>query len=159
MQGTLARGPLTLSGTMALVDSRVQRIAAGYLGDMERGDRVLAVPGRTASLAAEWEKGRWSAALTAARAWDWVNYDRLALARDFSAQPRLPRETLGPALREYWREYDGGTDLRATATRQLGARLWVTAAAGNVLGGQVGEPDNATIRPGRSTTLGVQARF
>jgi iron complex outermembrane receptor protein len=159
MQGALARGPLTLSGTMALVDSRVQRIAAGYLGDMERGDRVLAVPGRTASLAAEWEKGRWSAALTAARAWDWVNYDRLALARDFSAQPGLSREMLGSALREYWREYDGSADLRLTATRQLGARLWVTATADNVLGGQVGEPDNATIRPGRSTTLGVQARF
>jgi iron complex outermembrane receptor protein len=159
MQGMLARGPLTLSGTLALVDSRVRRLAPGYLGDLRPGDRVLAVPGRTASLAAEWERGPWSAGVTAARAWDWINYDRLALARDFSAQARLPREMLGPVLREYWRDYDGSTDLRLTATRQVGARLWLTAGADNLLGGQVGEPDNATIRPGRSTTLGVQASF
>jgi iron complex outermembrane receptor protein len=159
MQSALTRGPLTLSGTMALVDSRVRRIAAGYLGDLRPGDRVLAVPARTATLAAEWERGRWSAGLTAARAWDWINYDRLALARDFSEQSRVPREMLGGALRQYWREYDGSTDLRITATRQVGARLWITAAADNLLGGQLGEPDNATIRPGRSTMLGVQARF
>jgi iron complex outermembrane receptor protein len=159
MQGALTRGPLTLSGTMALVDSRVRRIAAGYLGDLRPGDRVLAVPARTATLAAEWERGRWTAGLTAARAWDWINYDRLALARDFSEQTRIPREMLGAALRQYWREYDGSTDLRITATRQVGARLWITAAADNLLGGQLGEPDNATIRPGRSSMIGLQARF
>jgi iron complex outermembrane receptor protein len=159
VQTGLTRGALTLSGTLALVESRVRTVASGYLGDLRPGDRVLAVPGRTATLAAEWERGPWSAGLTAARAWDWINYDRQALAREFSAETRLPREMMGAALRRYWREYDGSTDLRLTATRQVSARLWLTAAADNLLGGQLGEPDNVTIRPGRSTTVGVRARF
>ncbi|HYW10242.1 MAG TPA: TonB-dependent receptor, partial [Longimicrobium sp.] len=159
MQGTLARGPLAFSATMALVDSRVRTVAARYLGDLQPGDRVLAVPARTGSLAAEWSGGPWSAALTATRAWDWINYDRLALARDFAGRTRLPREMMGAALRGYWREYDGSTELRAAGTRQVTPRLALTVVADNLLGNQLDEPDNVTIRPGRSVTLGARATF
>lgn len=159
MQGTAARGPLALSATMALVDSRVRTVAPRYLGDLRPGDRMLAVPARTASLAAEWSGGPWSAALTATRAWDWINYDRLALARDFAGRLRLPREMTGAALRGYWREYDGSTELRAAGTRQVTPRLALTVVADNLLGNQLDEPDNVTIRPGRAVTLGVRATF
>jgi iron complex outermembrane receptor protein len=120
---------------------------------------MLAVPSSTATLAAEWEGGPWLASLTAARARDWTNYDRLELARDFVAGTRNPSEPIGVGLRRSWREYDGSTDLRATVSRQLGSRVWITAAGDNLLGGQLNEPDNATIRPGRTLTLGVRARF
>ena len=52
MQSALARGPLRLSGTLALVDSRVRRLARGYQCDLMEGDRVFAVPTRTATPAA-----------------------------------------------------------------------------------------------------------
>jgi len=29
----------------------------------------------------------------------------------------------------------------------------------NLLGGQLGEPDNVTIRPGRSMTVGIRTSF
>jgi iron complex outermembrane receptor protein len=159
MQGAWASGPLSLSGTLALVDSRVRRLAVGYLGDLRQGDRVLGVPGRTASLTAEWESAGWSGALTATRAWDWVNYDRLALAREFAADTTGVRAFSGPRLRDFWRAYDGDTDLRATVSRRLRNGLWLVAKGENLLGSQVGEPDNLTIRAGRSLMLGAKASF
>ncbi|HEV7589370.1 MAG TPA: TonB-dependent receptor plug domain-containing protein [Longimicrobium sp.] len=158
MQGSYAAGPLSLSAALATVDSRVRRLATGYLGDLQPGDRVLGVPGRTASLTAEWEGGGWSGAVTASRAWDWINYDRLALASAF-ADTTGTRRVDGPALRRFWRAYDGATDLRATVSRQLRPGIWLVAKGENLLGTQTGEPDNLTIRAGRSLMLGARADF
>ena len=161
MQGALAAGPLSLSGTLALVDSRVRRLARGYGGDLIQGDRVLGVPGRTASLTAEWEGRRWSGTVTAARAWDWVNYDRLKLARAFVAADTTGgmRNVYGPWMRNFWRGYDGATDLRATVSRQVRPGIWLVMKGENLLGGQLGEPDNITIRAGRSLMFGARASF
>jgi iron complex outermembrane receptor protein len=159
MQGAVAAGPLSLSATLALVDSRVRRVVAGYSGDLRPGDRVLGVPGRTASLTAEWEGRGWSGALTAARAWDWINYDRLALAREFAADTTGMRDFSGAWWRSFWREYDGDTELRATLSRELRPGFWLVARGENLLGTQVGEPDNLTIRAGRSLMIGAKAAF
>jgi outer membrane receptor protein involved in Fe transport len=159
MQGAMSTGPLSLSATLALVDSRVRRLAAGYGGDLRPGDRVLGVPGRTASLTAQWEGRGWSGALTASRAWDWINYDRLALARQFAADTTGMRGFSGPQLRAFWRAYDGDTDLRATVSRLVRPGIWLVAKGENLLGTQVGEPDNLTIRAGRSLMLGARADF
>lgn len=159
MQGSLATGPLSLSGTLALVDSRVRRLAAGYGGDLQAGDRVLGVPAKTASLTAEWEGRGWSGALTASRAWDWINYDRLALATAFAGDTAGMHAWRGAAFRTFWRSYDGDTDLRATLSRQVRPGIWLVARGENLLGGQLGEPDNLTIRAGRSLLLGFKADF
>jgi iron complex outermembrane receptor protein len=159
MQGSLSSGPLSLAAALALVDSRVRRLARDYGGDLQPGDRVLGVPGRTASLTAEWEGRGWTAALSAARAWDWINYDRLALAREFAADTSGIRRFGGLRLREFWRAYDGATDLRATLSRQVRPGFWLVAKGENLLGTQVGEPDNLTIRAGRSLMLGAKADF
>ncbi|HEU0053726.1 MAG TPA: hypothetical protein VFQ39_11130, partial [Longimicrobium sp.] len=119
------------------------------------------VPARTAGLAAEWEGEGWTASLTASRAWDWVNYDRLSLAADFAADTGAARRSppSGPRLREYWRRYDGSTELGATLSREVRAGVWLVATGQNLLGGQLGEPDNITIRAGRTLTLGARAEF
>jgi iron complex outermembrane receptor protein len=158
MQGAYAAGPLSLSAALALVDSRVRRLATGYRGDLQPGDRVLAVPGRTASLTAEWEGRGWNGAVTASRAWDWINYDGLALATAY-ADTTGTRRVDGSALRAFWRPYDGATDLRATLSRQVRPGIWMVAKGENLLGTQTGEPDNLTIRAGRSLMLGVKADF
>jgi iron complex outermembrane receptor protein len=159
MQGSYAAGPLALTGALALVDSRVRRLATGYLGDLRPGDRVLGVPGRTASFTAEWEGRGWTGAVTASRAWDWINYDRLALATEFAKDTTGMRRFGGAALRSFWRVYGGATDFRATVSRQVRPGIWLVAKADNLLGTQVGEPDNLTIRAGRSLTLGARATF
>jgi len=159
MQGSLLAGPLSLSGTLALVDSRVHRLATGYTGDLRAGDRVLGVPAKTASLTAEWEGRGWSGALTASRAWDWINYDRLALATDFVGDTVGLRSWRGASFRSFWRRYDGETDVRATLSRQVRPGIWLVARGENLLGGQLGEPDNLSIRAGRSFLLGFKADF
>jgi iron complex outermembrane receptor protein len=159
MQGSLLAGPLSLSGTLALVDSRVHTLAVGYGGDLQAGDRVLGVPAKTASLTAEWEGRGWSGALTASRAWDWINYDRLALATAFANDTLETRTWRAPALRSFWRGYDGDTDVRATLSRQVRPGIWLVARGENLLGGQLGEPDNLSIRAGRSLLLGFKADF
>ncbi|HKP74979.1 MAG TPA: TonB-dependent receptor, partial [Longimicrobiaceae bacterium] len=159
MQGDLATGPLTLTGTLALVDSRVRRLAVGYLGELRAGDRILGVPARTASLTAEWEGSGWSGALTATQAWDWINYDRLALATEFARDSMHRARFTTTSLRSFWRAYDGDTDLRISLSRQVRPGIWLVARGENLLGTQVGEPDNLTIRAGRSLLFGVKAEF
>jgi len=126
MQAGLHRGALGVSGTLTTVDSRVRTVADGYLGDLRVGDRMLAVPARTSSLAASWTQPRWTLALTATRAEDWVNYDRVALARAYTGADGTQRDVTGARLRSYWRDYSGQTHLRLSASRDVGRGLTLT---------------------------------
>jgi iron complex outermembrane receptor protein len=155
---SMQRGPLALSGALSLVDSRVRRLADGYTGDLRPGDRMLEVPAQTLSFNAGWTRADWSLSLGARRAADWINYDRVALARALSGNSQPP-QLVGSQLRAYWREYDGVTHLRATATRNLGRGLALTLLADNLLDRQSGEPDNITVLPGRTLSIGLRARF
>jgi iron complex outermembrane receptor protein len=158
-KASLGRGAFAVAGTMTGVRSRVRRLADGYRGDLRVGDRTLGVPARTASVVAEWGRGPWSWSSTALRAWDWINYDRLRLARDFAAGTPAPGRPVGEILRGYWRRYHGSTEIRATVSRRIGSRVQLSATGENLLGEQLGEPDNYTIRAGRSLAVGVRARF
>ena len=160
LQGTATHGPFSLNGAVSSVDSRVRTLARGYLGDLRPGDRMLAVPARTVSATATWFGGAWLASLGATRAMDWVNYDRLSLANWYLTQnPNPGREPTGARLRSYWREYNGETHLRLTGSRDLSRGVSLLMVGENLLGGQLGEPDNVTIRPGRTVTAGLRAAF
>ena len=158
-QGTAQRGPLALTGALSLVDSRVERVTAGYTGDLIAGDRMLEVPARTATLTATWVAATWSSSWSLARASDWINYDRLAMAEALSLATRGPSELVGPRLRSFWRDYGGVTRLRATLARELSRGLTLVGTGENLLNEQRGEPDNATVIPGRTVSLGVKVRF
>ncbi|HEX2080527.1 MAG TPA: TonB-dependent receptor, partial [Longimicrobium sp.] len=159
VQGTAALGPLSLAGAMSWVDSRVRQLAAGYTGDLQPGDRMLEVPARTAALTAEWRGRRGTLSVTGYRAFDWINYDQLQLARDVSAGTRPPELTAGSWLRSYWRQYPGVTRLNATASLGVRDGLVLVLTGENLLDYQRGEPDNVTIVPGRTLTLGFRAEF
>ena len=159
MQAGLRRGALGVSGTLTTVDSRVRAVADGYLGDLRAGDRMLAVPARTSSVSASWTDPRWTLALTATRAEDWVNYDRVALARAYTGADGMQRDVTGWRLRSYWRDYTGQTHLRLSSSRDVGRGLTLLVIGDNLLGGQVGEPDNLTIRQGRTLSGGLRASF
>ena len=160
LQAAVRRGALGVKGTLTTVDSRVRTVSQSYLGDLRPGDRMLAVPARTASLNAMWTASRWSAALTATRATDWINYDRVALAGAYASADgtRQPDET-GWRLRRFWRSYDGDTHLRLSGSRDIGRGLELVVIGDNLLGGQLGEPDNLTIRQGRTMSGGLRASF
>ena len=159
MQGAAALGPLSVEGAFSYVDSRVRRVAESYTGDLRVGDRMLEVPERTATLTAAWTAARWSGSLTAYRAFDWINYDRLAIARDFADASGTPEELAGAELRAYWREYPGVTRLNATASFDVDGGLVLVLSGENLLDHQRGEPDNLTLLPGRTITFGIRAEF
>ncbi|AHG89336.1 TonB-dependent receptor plug [Gemmatirosa kalamazoonensis] len=159
LEATWRAGPLGLAGTFTRVDSRVRQLALGYTGDLRPGDRMLEVPARTLGVDASWSAPRWAATLGASRAFDWTNYDRLRLAQAYTSNAHEARELVGAPLRAYWRTYDGVTHLRASVARDVVAGFGIVLAGDNLLDRQRGEPDDATVLPGRTLSLGVRARF
>ena len=160
LQGSTTHGPFTLSSAVSSVDSRVRTLATGYLGDLRPGDRMLAVPAHTLSATATYQGASWFAALGATRANDWINYDRVSLATWYIARSPNPlREPTSTRLRTYWRSYDGQTHLRLTGSRDLARGVSLLVIGENLIGGQLGEPDNVSIRPGRTVTAGLRASF
>ena len=156
---TVDFGRLSIGSSLSLVDSRVQRVASGYTGDLQPGDRMLEVPARTASVSASWQGKGWFSSLTLARASDWTGYDRVAVAQALTSGGLAPGELVGDRLRSYWRDYGGVTRLRANFSRDLFRGLSFMVTGDNLLGQQRGEPDNATIVPGRTVTAGLKAKF
>ena len=150
-------GRLAVHATMSVVDSRVQRLAPRYTGDLREGDRMLGVPRLTGSAEVRWTARRWSTTVGAVRASDWIEYDRVELARAYANFDGQFVRLSGAELRGYWRRYDGATRLRAGVTRSLGASTTLVLTGENLLDLQRGEPDNATIVPGRTVLLGVRA--
>lgn len=152
-------GPLAVTGTLTLVDSRVARVADGYAGDLQVGDRMLEVPARTAGVQARWTSARWEVRGSLARAYDWVNYDEIALAKAVASDPTGQLLPVGTALRAYWKSYPGSTHADAELSLALHDRLRLDLTGLNLLGQQVGEPDNISVVPGRTLRIGLRNLF
>lgn len=150
-------GTLALSGTFSTVDSRVRRVARNYFGDLRVGDRMLEVPARTGSLSAAWSGGGWNTFVAASHSWDWIDYDRIALAGAFSNSTQADAQLVGQQLRNYWLQYSGVTRLRASLGRSLFRGFSFTLSGENLLNRQHGEPDNITVVPGRTLSFGLRA--
>jgi iron complex outermembrane receptor protein len=148
---------LVLNGTFSTVDSRVKQVARGYVGDLRVGDRMLEVPARTGSVSATWIGGGWTSSLAASRSWDWIDYDRIALAGAFSNSAQTDTQLVGQQLRNYWLKYGGVTRLRASVGRGLYRGLSINLSGENLLNRQHGEPDNVTVVPGRTLNFGLRA--
>ena len=159
MQATSAVGPITLAGAATFVDSRVRQLARGYTGDLRPGDRMLAVPARTLSGSIGWSSRLFELSSTVARASDWVDYDRLAIAQAWLAAGGDGRTLTGSKLRTFWLNYPGATRLRAAGSWELSRNLRLHLTGENLLNFQRGEPDSITIVPGRTLTAGVRVKF
>lgn len=159
LQGTLKRGGFALAGAFSQVDSRVSKVADDYTGDLRKGNRMLEVPAQTLSVAGSYTASRWNAAIVAYRAFDWINYDRIALAQAYATSNRPTRDYVGWNLREFWKNYYGVTRLRATVGATLTRNLGFTLTGDNLLNYQTGEPDNITVLPGRTITVGFRTWF
>ncbi|MFL5479175.1 MAG: TonB-dependent receptor plug domain-containing protein [Gemmatimonadaceae bacterium] len=150
-------GSLALSGTFSTVDSRVKQVARTYAGDLRVGDRMLEVPAKTGSFSAAWNALGWNTFVAASHSWDWIGYDRIALAGAFSNSTQADAQLVGQQLRNYWLQYSGLTRLRASVGRTLFRGLSFTLSGENLLNRQHGEPDNVTVVPGRTLSFGLRA--
>jgi iron complex outermembrane receptor protein len=152
-------GPVALHGTMGTVDSRVREVRRGYGGELQAGDRMLDVPARTMGASAVVTHGPWQSTVQLSRVEDWIGYDRLAATEAFATLRRPTLDFVGTNLRQFWMRYPGVTRLNASLSRTVGPGLSLAITGENLLDVQVGEPDNATIVPGRLLSVGVRARF
>ena len=158
-QAVFSTGALRLLGAASIVDSRVRRVHDEYTGDLRAGDRMLAVPARTLSVSASWVRPHYQVSTTVSRASDWINYDRLRIARALVADSIDADDLTGAQLRPFWTDYPGTTRLRASASREMWRGLTMHITGENLLGHQRGEPDTITIVPGRTLSFGIRARF
>ena len=152
LQGSVTEGPWSVGAAFSRVDSRVKKLAARYTGDLRAGDRMLEVPAQTFGLNASYSRGRLFAAWNVARASDWINYDRLALLQ-------RDEPLLGSDLRSYWRTYEGVTRMGGRIGLGLARGMTFTIDGENLLDEQRGEPDNITVLPGRTVSLGLSVLF
>jgi iron complex outermembrane receptor protein len=159
LEATSKLSRLSATGALTFVDSRVGQLKAGYTGDLRAGDRMLQVPATTASFNLGWDAPHWAASLGGSRAFNWINYDELALANDWLNDSRPMRDLMGPSLRQYWRRYNGGFRLRASLSRDLRRDLSFELSGENLLNYQRGEPDDITIVPGRTILTGLRLKF
>jgi iron complex outermembrane receptor protein len=159
METSASLSRLTVSGTLSLVSSRVENVARGYNGDLRPGDRMLQVPARTGSVNLSWLGDSWFASIGGSRAIDWMNYDELGLARAYSSGTREVHDMLGQQLRQYWRRYDGGLRLRASASHDVRGMFTFEVSGDNLLNYQRNEPDNVTVLPGRTVMTGLRVKF
>jgi len=159
MEASWREGPVSLHGSYATVDSRVRTVRRGYTGELRPGDRVLDVPGRTFGLAARVAQPGWQGALQVTRVDDWIGYDRIAATQAFATSARPSGDFVGLSLRQFWKRYDAVTRVNVSMARAFRNGLAVQLSGENLLDVQTGEPDNITIVPGRTLSLGVRARF
>jgi iron complex outermembrane receptor protein len=66
---------------------------------------------------------------------------------------------VGAALRPFVRDYAGVTRLGAWLDLTLWRATALTLRGDNLLGRQLGEPDNVTVLPGRTVIVGVRTGF
>jgi len=159
LQGTSMVGRWSFLAGASFVESRVQQVAQRYGGELRAGDRMLEVPARTFSLQATYTSSRWAMSWTAARASDWINYDQLLLAEQRLAPGFDAKMVTGGRLRDYWRTYDGATRLRGNVSYRFARGFSLVMGGENLLNLQRGEPDNVTVIPGRTVTVGIRTRF
>ena len=159
LEGQVSAREFSLGATYSTVNSRVERLATGYTGDLRVGDRMLEVPTRTMGVSASVTQKRWSTSWSLARASDWTNYDRIALASAFQNQTHTIGEFWGSQLRTYWRKYDGVTRLGGNFAYAIGRGISLNLHGENLLDNQMGEPDNITVVPGRTITGGLKINF
>ena len=154
VQPAIALGGLTISGALSVVDSRVRAVAAQYDGDLRPGDRMLGVPALTAALSLSYERERTAVSIGLSHARDWIAYDVLALEAGLEEGAAAPE-----SLRDYWREYSGASQLRASLSRDLKRGVTLLLSGENLLDQPWGALDNGTPVAGRTTTAGLRVRF
>jgi len=159
LEGAIMAKEFSIGATYSTVDSRVEKLATGYTGDLRVDDQMLEVPARTMGVSASVTQKRWSTSWSLSRASDWVNYDRIALAAAFQNETHTLGEFWGAQLRTYWRKYDGVTRLGGNFMYTLGRGLSINLHGENLLDNQMGEPDNITVVPGRTVTGGLRLNF
>jgi outer membrane receptor protein involved in Fe transport len=151
--GRLTAGPLSLTGTYSITDSRVQTLSPSYTGDLRPGDRLLRIPHHTAGAAASYAFPSTTMTLDMTYMGPWPNWSYRAIDAAF-----LSGQFTG-SFRDYWAHYDGFAKLNAAVSQVVNRNVSVFVRSDNVTNNQVSEVSDAGLNTGRVTTIGIRAKF
>ena len=160
MEASASLSRLTVSGTLSFVDSRVEKLATGYNGDLSR--RRPHASGSGAHREPQRVVAR-RRLVRVARRLARVRLDQLRRAR--SGARVHERHACGARAR--WASSCGSTGGATTAACAFARRRRATSATcsrfevsgDNLLNYQQNEPDNMTVLPGRTIMTGVRVKF
>jgi outer membrane receptor protein involved in Fe transport len=154
-EGRLATGRVELAGTYSITRSRVQALPAGYTGDYQVGDRILAIPYTSAGATLAYSPLA-GTTVTAGMTHigHWTNYDFVSLyATFYGGQPYRG------SFRAYWMEYPTVTKFALGVSQVVRKSLDVFVRAENVGNNLHAEVTNDLIPTPRSVLVGANVRY
>jgi outer membrane receptor protein involved in Fe transport len=151
LEGTLFAQPFRFSGTFSTTSSKVEKLAANYLGDLRVGDRNLKIPESQAGLSVAYDFLRGSATLDVTYIGSFVNTDWVSLYGFY-----FGGQQYRGSGRAYWMDYDALTRLNLRVEQAVTHDITAFVRVENFTGDQLGERDNTQVTAGRMTVLGVR---
>ena len=151
-QGRLNAGRLSLTGTYAIASSVIQRLRAGYTGDLRVGEQILGIPKHTAGATLSYSLPRTTVTLGMTYIGSWTNTDYIALYGYF-----LGGQPFRGAYRDYWIAYPRIRKFNLAVSQILTSRLSIFLLSDNLSNNNASEYHNFNPQTGRVTRLGVRA--
>lgn len=146
---------IQLTAQYSRTNSIVRDVGPAYTGDLQAGDRLLAIPRETAGATATIQLLSGTQA-TAGFTYlgSWVNTDWLAMFRFFFAG-----EPFRGSGRDYWIAYPAVSKLSLGVIQTLSDNLSAYMQVNNLTNNQRYEQSNLSLTPGRRTTVGVRLSY
>jgi outer membrane receptor protein involved in Fe transport len=155
LEGTLAVGPVHLSGQYGYTRARVEQLAPGYAGDQHVGAQVIGLPKHTAGASATLalpQGTSLTAGLSYLGSWNW--YDWAAFYRCLGGTGPCRNETF--ALGDYLMSYRSIVKVNATISHQITPFASGFVRIENLTNNDAFEFSNDVEVIGRITTVGVR---
>ncbi|MBX6333292.1 MAG: TonB-dependent receptor, partial [Gemmatimonadaceae bacterium] len=146
---------VSVHGQFSLTNSIVRAVGPSYTGELEPGDRSLAVPRYSGGMqVALRTTSRTSFAASVVYIGPWTNYD--AIAAYAVVTGTVP---LQGTWRDFWTTYPAVVKFNASATRRIADQWSAYVAIDNIANTRTSEYNNITLTSGRSTRVGVEVRY
>jgi outer membrane receptor protein involved in Fe transport len=139
----------------AIANSRVDGLGAGYGGDLQVGDQLLGIPHHTGGATLSVRPLRSTTIVVGvAYVGSWTNYDQLAEDDCFGGKGPCFASTRG-----YWHLYPAFTKANLTVAQQITAVVSGFVSVTNLTNNEDYELLNSVPIMGRTTVIGVRARY
>jgi outer membrane receptor protein involved in Fe transport len=147
LESAVQLGRVQLTGTYAYTSSKVRELAPGYLGELLPGDYVLEIPKHTAAATVAFTLLN-NTSITSGLTYvgKRTSYDYVALLS-------------GTPAREAWITYDPFLKMNLTVTQALTPKVSALLTVENLTNNNTGEQFDYLPSLGRTTTVGLRARW
>jgi outer membrane receptor protein involved in Fe transport len=148
VEGTLSRGPVSLTAQYSIMNSVVRTLSPNYTGDLQPGDRLLYIPRRSGGVTASFAPlTRTHVTASVFYVGSWTGQDIVAL---------LDGSPWRGSLRAYWMRYPAFAKVNLSLDQSISDRVAAYVSIRNLGNNTAFEQSNVFITQGRATTIGVR---